>query len=241
MIAFMQARDGRRRFLACGVLAALAGSAVPLPAFPAPADDAPWVLRYEDEAGLTRIWLRQRPGGAPAFRATTVIEARLSALAAVLLDAAHTQEWVYRARSAELLESDGPTRGVSLVVTRMPWPLADRESIVAWELTQDPATLVVTLAGQGAPQKRPPDPQRVRIMNLLSRWQLVPRAGSGSVDVLFEGQGDPGGNLALPLLAEFVADAAWQAPLATLAGLRAIVMRPPFAQAVLPFVREPGP
>lgn len=205
------------------------------------ADDADgWQLRQEDPQTETRVWTRERPEGLPEFRAATIIPARLASLAAVLLDPTRTQDWVYRAREAVLLSSDGPTRGVTLVVTAMPLPLSDRESIVDWAMTQDPQTLVVTMAGHSVPDRLPPHPDRVRMPGFESRWQLSPRA-DGRVDVLFEGFADPGGNLALPWLRRFVAAAVWEAPWHTVRALSEIVQRPPFPQAELPFIREPAP
>lgn len=204
------------------------------------ADEADgWQLRQEDPQTETRVWTRERPEGLPAFRAATTIPARLASLAAVLLDPTRTQDWVFRAREAVLLASDGPTRGVTLVVTAMPLPLSDRESIVEWEMTQDPQTLTVTMAGHSLPDRLPPHPDRVRMPSFESRWQLTPRA-DGRVDVLFEGFADPGGNLALPLLRHFVAAAVWEAPWNTVRALREIVRQPPFPQAELSFISEPA-
>lgn len=199
-----------------------------------------WQLRQEDPATETRVFTRERPEGLPEFRAETTIPARLASLAAVLLDPTRTQDWVFRAREAMLLSSDGPTRGVTLVVTTMPLPLRDRESIVEWAMTQDPQTLVVTMAGHSVADRLPPHPERVRMPSFESRWQLSPRP-DGRVDVLFEGYADPGGNLALPWLRSFVAAAVWEAPWHTVRALREIVQRPPFPQAELPFLREPAP
>ena len=221
--------------------AAWLAAALLISAGPAHADDTgAWQLRHEDPQTDTRVWTRERAGAVPEFRATTSIEARLSTLAAVLLDNTRTREWVFRAREAVVLSSDGPNRGVTLVVTDMPPPLSDRESIVAWEMAQDPQTLTVTLAGHSVPDRLPPNPKRVRMQFFESRWQLTPRAG-GRVDVLFEGFGDPGGNLAQPLLRWFVNGAISEAPWQTIKALRGMVKRPPFPQAELPFIREPAP
>ena len=202
-------------------------------------DDSGWVLKQEDPETPTRVWLRDRPGGVPAFRATTVIDARLSSLAAVLLDGTRTHEWVYRTKESVSLRRVGPTRGTTLVVSSMPFPLNDRESVVEWEMTQDPVTLVVTMAGHSTDDAPPPHPDRVRMPTFESRWVFAPRA-DGRVDVQFEGVGDPGGNLALPIIREFVAAAIWQGPWSTIRALHDIVRRPPFPQATLPFIREPA-
>jgi hypothetical protein len=175
----------------------------------------------------------------PAFRATTVVDARLSSLTAVLLDTARAPEWVYRLREAVLLRAEGPTRGVTLVVTSLPFPLKDRESVVAWEVTQDPHSLVVTVACRAAADAPPVHPDRVRMAVFESRWVFAPRP-DGRVDVLLEGMGQPGGNLALPLLRHFASAAVWEGPWNTILALHQIVRQPPFAQAELPFIREPA-
>jgi hypothetical protein len=224
---------GLARITACvAVVLALAAPALAQ-------DDAGWQLKQEDPEVPTRVWLRDRPGGVPAFRATTVIDARLSSLAAVLLDGTRTQDWVYRARQSIRLRSDGPTRGTTLVVSSMPFPLSDRESVVEWEMTQDPATLTVTMAGHSTTDAPPPHPERVRMPTFESRWVFAPRP-DGRVDVLFEGVGDPGGNLALPVIRAFVAAAIWQGPWSTIRALHEIVRQPPYPQAELPFIREPA-
>lgn len=204
-----------------------------------PQEDPTWRLRTEDADLPARVYLRDRPGAAPAFRATTVIDARLSALATVLLDASRTQDWVYRVRHAELLQSEGPNRGITLVITGMPFPLADRESVVSWEMTQDPQTLVVSLKGQQAPHAPPSHPARVRMPVFESLWTLAPRS-DGRVDVMFEGMADLGGNLDGPVLRHFVSAAVWQGPWNTVLALHRMVRLPEYAQATLGFIREPA-
>lgn len=209
--------------------------------------ETPWQLRHTDPDTGTQVWLRDRGDQVPAFRASTRVQARLSSLAALLLDSERLPEWVYRTRSVQRLQQDDPQQGVSLVVTAMPWPLDDRESVVAWRLQQAASTRIVTLRGRGVePAGQPwlpePAPDRVRMPSFASQWVFAPVAGSaGQVDVVFEGHGDPGGSLASPLLRGFVAAAIWEAPLQTINALRRMLQRPEYRDAVLPFIAEPGP
>lgn len=213
----------------------------------APADAAPWQWRVTDTDSGTQVWLQDRGDLPPAFRATTRIQARLSSLVALLLDRSAMPEWVYRTASVQLLHQDGPQQGVSLVVTAMPWPLDDREAVVSWQLRQSPANAVVSLSDHsvepaGQPWLPEVAPGRVRMPSFGSQWVFAPVAGApGEVDVRFEGHGDPGGNLALPLLRSFVHGAIWQAPLQTVNALRKLVQRPAYRDAVLPFITEPTP
>ena len=214
---------------------------------PAQADPAPWQWRHTDADSGTQVWLQDRGDLPLAFRASTRVKARLSSLVALLLDRAAMPEWVYRTRSVRSLQQDGPQQGVSLVVTAMPWPLDDREAVVSWQLLQVPATAVVSINGHSVePAGQPWLPAaaagRVRMPSFASRWIFAPVAGvPGEVDVSFEGHGDPGGSLALPLLRDFVNAAIWQAPLQTVNALRTMVQRPAYRDAMLPFITEPAP
>lgn len=207
-------------------------------------DDTGWQLRHSEEASATQagtqVYLRQRGDEVPAFRVETRLQARLSSLVAVLMDTEHMPEWVHRTRRVNRLVSTQPTQGVSQVIVGLPWPLLDREAIVAWQLTQDAQTGVVTLEGRSSAEGPPPDPTRVRMPSFESRWRLAP-LGGGELAVRFEGLGDPGGNLASPLLRVFVDAAAWQSPLYTVTALRGQVALPRYRDAAWPFIREPAP
>ena len=229
------------------VLLACAGPWHPAAAQTDAAPGPPWQWRYTDPDRGTQVWLQDRGDLPPAFRASTRVKCRLSSLVALLLDRSAMPEWVYRTRSVRSLHQEGPTQGVSMVVTAMPWPLDDREAVVSWQLFQSPTTGVVTIRGghvepAGQPWLPAPAPGRVRMPSFGSQWTFAPVAGApGEVDVRFDGHGDPGGNLALPVLREFVHAAIWEAPLQTVNALRQMVQRPAYRDAVLPFIAEPAP
>ena len=199
-----------------------------------------WQLWHSDDATGTQVWLHARGQDVPAFRAITRVPARLGALTAVLMDTDRMPEWVYRARGVHRLDSSGAMAGVSQVITAMPWPLTDREAIVRWRLSQDADSGIVTLRGSADPARLPPRDDLVRMPTLESAWRLIPLP-QGQVEVWFEGHGDPGGNLAWPILRLFVDAAVWQAPFQTVIAVRQMVARPEFRDAQLPFIREPAP
>jgi hypothetical protein len=201
---------------------------------------AGWRLRHTDETTGTRVYLRDRGDAAPEFRAVTRMAVRLSTLVAVLLDTDRMPEWVYRTRQVTRLGRLEPTKGVSQVITAMPWPLRDREAVVAWHMAQEPRSGTVTIEGRSAKTGLPQKEDWVRMPSFESRWRFEPLA-DGQVEVRFEGFGDPGGSLALPLLREFVNAAVWEAPLLTVNALRQMVVRDEYRRAVFPFIREPAP
>lgn len=225
------------RLAKCAAGLAIATLLAPLPA----AGDEPgepWLLRHADPSTQTTVHTRDRGDAPTQFRAVTRLRVRLSALTAVLLDTERMPQWVYRTREALSLESSTPSSGIALVVTAMPWPLNDREAVVAWRLQQHASTGEVVMEGHSAPDRAPPAPGRVRMPTFESRWRFMPLE-TGEVQVSFEGEADLGGNLGHPLLRDFVRSAAWQAPLQTIEGLRHMVLQAPYRDAVLDFVREP--
>jgi hypothetical protein len=228
-----------RRLLAASLGRVAGASALLLAHAVVQADtQAPWLLRHTDEATGTQVFLRDAADGVPEFRAVTHMHARLSALAAALLDTRLMPDWVYRTRSVVNIDLVSATEGYTQVIVAMPWPFDDREAIVHWHLAQDPTSGTVTMRGTSAPDKLPADPAYVRMPAFESSWMFTPLPG-GDVEVVFRGRGDPGGNLASPLLRSFVGSAAWKAPLHTVVRLRDVVARPEIASAVFAFIREP--
>ncbi len=200
--------------------------------------EADWRLRQGDETTAVQVWLRTRGDELPAFRAVTRVQARLATLVALLLDPARMPLWVDRVQSAIPMPPPDPGAALTHLVFDMPWPLDDRDAVVLSRLTQDPTTLAVTIDGVSASERLAPTPGRVRMPSFEARWRFVPQ-GDGWVEVEFTGFGDPGGNLASPLLRGFVAAAVWQSPWHTMNALRRLIEWPAFRDAVVSGIREP--
>jgi hypothetical protein len=209
------------------------------PCLAGPAEEAAgWRPRTTDDDLGIEVYLRERADHLPEFLAITRVSARLSTLVAVLRDSEAMPRWVYRTRSVQVLEAPDATRGLSRVITAMPWPLQDRESIVEWQLRQDPANGEVLLEGRSVPDRAPPMTGVVRMPRFASSWAFKP-LGGGQVEVRFSGYGNLGGNLAEGALRVFVDSAVWLAPLATVRGLRDMIQKAEYRDAVLPHIREP--
>jgi hypothetical protein len=203
------------------------------------ADETGWRLQHVDEETQTQVFLRDRGHEVAEFRAVTHMKVRLSSLVAVLLDTDSMPAWVYRTRHVARLDGSSATHGVSQVITSMPWPLRDREAIVEWTLSQDPQSRAVTIEGRSAADKLAPTDGLQRMPSFESSWRFVPQPG-GEVEIRFEGHGDPGGNLSLPVLRTFVDAAVAEAPLRTVIALRKWATRPDYERATYPFIREPS-
>lgn len=204
-----------------------------------PAEEAVgWRLQATDDEQGIEVYQRERADRLPEFLAVTHVSARLSTLVALLRDASAMPRWVYRTRSVQVLEAPDAFRGLSRVITAMPWPLQDRESIVEWQLRQDAASGEVLLEGRSAPERAPPMAGVVRMPHFASSWSFKP-LGAGQVEVRFSGFGNLGGHLAEGALRAFVDSAVWVAPLETVKGLREMIQKPEYRNATLPHIREP--
>ncbi len=70
-----------------------------------------------------------------------------------------------------------------------------------------------------------------------STWTVAPLE-DGYVEVSFQGYGDPGGNLSLPVFRWYVDLTSWEAPLSTLTGLRRQVESGAFRGQRPAYIRE---
>ncbi len=87
-------------------------------------------------------------------------------------------------------------------------------------IAQNPHTYAVIIRIESVSGYYPHQQNRVRMPVVKSTWTLTP-VGEGLVEVMFQGFGEPGGNLSSPFFRRFYNPASWEAPLNTLAGLRA--------------------
>src|SRR6185503_15915343 len=216
--------------------AALLASVLCLPLACA-ADD--WQLRVADtEAGI-QVFSRVSEQGYPEFRGVTRVKSRLSAFVALFKDLDNMPNWAYRIRKAERLKVLSDTESYAYTINSLPPPLFDRDTIVHSLISQDPATLKLTFRGSGVPDFAPKNDRYVRMPVVESTWTFTP-LGEGMVEVVFEGYGDPGGNLSSGLLAWFVRLSLNEAPYQTMLQMKKQVVRPEYQAAHYAFVREPG-
>jgi hypothetical protein len=223
--------------IAAAGLAALIAAGL-LPSGAARADE--WQLKIEDAQADIRVYYRTHESGFTEFRAVTHVRSQLSGLVALFRDVDTMPEWVYRNRKAATLTRISDTEVYAYTVSEMQWPLKDRDAVVHTTLSQDPETLAVTIRGRGVPGHIPENEAYVRMRAVESFWRFTP-SGSGMVEVVFQGHGDPGGNLSSGLLQWVTRLVLWEAPFYTLLGLQKVVFRDAYQAGSFDFIREPAP
>lgn len=198
-----------------------------------------WELKVDDKEADIRIFSRVNERGYPEFRGVTRVKSTLSGFVALFKDLDHMPSWAYRIRKAERLKVISETESYAYTVNSLPPPLFDRDAIVHSMISQDPATLKMTFRGSGVPDYAPKNDRYVRMPVVESSWTFTP-LGGGMVEVVFEGYGDPGGNLSSGLLAFFVRLSLSEAPYQTILQMKKFVTRPEYQTARYAYILEPG-
>lgn len=132
-----------------------------------------------------------------AFRATKVecvLDGDYDKLISVISDVEGMTDWVYKSSSCEVLETYGPLDFLYAVITDMPWPMTDRESVI--HLRFDTARLpeAMTIIGTEAADPTPPTEGLERVSNYKAIWNVtMPEADKISIEYILEL--DPGGGI----------------------------------------------
>lgn len=217
----------RRRFwIGLGLAVVLAG---PLPAL---AQDESLAIDRQQ----VKVWTVREPD-APlrGFRATTTVRSSLSGLVRLIMDTGAAPEWIYRTDRMQLLRSDAQAGTFTVLAEMDFWPLPDRDVVVEGRVSQDPASLVVTVDSQAVRQAAlPPRAGFVRMRSMRGLWEFRP-VGQGLVEVSMRGHADPGGHIPDFLINLMIKET----PYRTLLGLRRVIANAKYQQERVPGIREP--
>ena len=215
------------RFLAC-LLFMLA-----VPAWSA--DAAGWKLE-KDKDGI-QIYTRAVPGWEiREMRGVTRHAGSLGSLVAAIHDPAAAPELNEFVAKSTIEQRDSETRYRLYTLTKMPWPLTDRDALMQREIVQDAKTRVVTVTDTATDQLMPERKGLVRIIKSRQQWTLTPNA-DGSVGVELRILSDPRG----PIPSSLLNTLSVSTPFKTLSQLKAVAQRAKYTQARLAFIKEGVP
>ena len=199
-------------------------------ALPASAGD--WKEATYDEEHDIRVFTRSVKGSdMKAFKAITHVQSSLTAPVALLQDVDRSHEWVFNCKAMALIEELSDTEAVYYMVTEMPWPVKNRDSISQTVITQNPETKTVRVDIDARNDVFPENDDHVRIRKMTGYWQFVPQ-GDGVIEVTYEAHANPGGGLPSWLVNSFVVDA----PINTLRGFRDLISEDVYQSAQRNFI-----
>lgn len=159
---------------------------------------------------------------------------RLSSLVAAINDPAASPELNEFVVESTVQKRERDTRYQLYSLTKMPWPLADRDVLMQRDIAQDPATLAVTVTDTAVTGGVPENQNLVRIIRSRQQWTFTPDA-DGSVVIELRMLTDPNGPIPSSLLNKL----SISTPFKTLVKLRELAQSPRYAWAQLAFVKGP--
>lgn len=186
-----------------------------------------------------KVWTRTIPDyPIRGFKAVTVVKSSLSGLISLIMDTERADQWIYRTMRVDVLKRDDEkSTFVIRVVTDFPWPLSNRDVIVAGRMSQDDKTGTVIVSSRSlvSPQYPPLD-EFVRMPDIDGNWIFRP-LGKGLVEVTMQGRADPGGSIP-PSVVNLIIH---ETPYRTLQGLRRMISDRRYQDASFTMIREPQP
>ena len=156
------------------------------------------------------------------FRAHMSIEARFETIVALITEASHYPNWVYKVSTCEVLEDQLPRTSKTYYTVAMPWPLKNRDGVTTSTVLQK-ANGHVVVRQTDAPEHLPEKEGYVRLKQVDTTWTIEDK-GDGNISLIYQSLADPDG---VPnwLVNLFLLDG----PQETLKNLRKEVSNPSYA------------
>ena len=107
------------------------------------------------EGTHVRVYSREVPGSRfLESKALTTVEARLTALVALVIDVEKHPQWIDSIDESRLIESVGPALSFSWSLSKAPWPVSDRDAIASAPLPVQEALVRLGGAAKQVSQER---------------------------------------------------------------------------------------
>jgi hypothetical protein len=151
------------------------------------------------------------------------------------MDTDHVSEWAYRILGVNVLtRDDDAATFVIYTKTDFPWPLSNRDVVLAGQIAQDEKTKLVTIRSRSTPAGQYPEqPGFLRMPDMVGDWIFRP-LGAGKVEVTMIGRANPSGNIPFGVVNLII----HETPYRTLQGLRQVIGADRYQRARLKQIKE---
>jgi hypothetical protein len=170
---------------------------------PASADEKGWELVKEHDG--IKVFTRDVPGSdIDEFKGVGIVDARLEVLASILRDVTAAEDWMKDTVHAEEIKQLEGEDKIVLNITKLPWPLKQRESLVHISVSMDykRGYAVIDMQGIDDARLRPIDSNYVR-MKYVHAAVILEYIDREHTRVTYTARLDPGGNIPIQI-ANFV-------------------------------------
>jgi hypothetical protein len=152
-----------------------------------------WTLAANEEG----IQVYTRPGinsKMKAVKVSSIFTATSTQVVAAILDIKTCNEWVYHSKVNTLIKQLSPVDLIYYSQVEVPWPVEDRDYVVAIHTEQNPQTKVITITSPCVPGYVPEKKGIVRISHSVGQWTITALAKNQTrAEYMLEV--DPGGNI----------------------------------------------
>jgi len=199
-------------------------------------DSADWKL-VSDRDGIQIYMAHSDDSRIKTFRGVTTFELDdFYAIGALLEDQEYFPRWLYLIRDLHEVRRRSTTDRDFYVLTKLPWPVADRDAGLNFLVRQDPQTHEVQINFRAREGIVKDEKKFVRIPEMYGHFNTLP-VGGKKVRVTFEVRLDPGGYIPA-FLANFILK---DIPFVSLQRVRRIINTDRFKGHVVDYIKPPEP
>ena len=142
-----------------------------------------------------QVFVSETAGSAiKSFRGVITVDSSMDAVLGVISDISSYPRWMHDCRSAKTIKIIGKNETYHHIISNMPWPVIDRDSVVRSVMTEHPAIEQVTIRFAAKPELIKKLPNTVRIRKLQGYWELT-SLQDNTLRVVYQVSLDPGGNI----------------------------------------------
>lgn len=184
-----------------------------------------------------KVWTRDVSGyPLREFRAETTVRSTLAGLVNLVMDTERAPEWIYRTSRVDILQrNDREQTFIVRMVSDFPWPMTDRDAVVAGRIFQSGDDTVHIISQSLLDDQYAADPALVRMLDFYGNWTFRP-LGNGMVRVTMQGRADPGGTLPHSIVNLIIHETPYQ----TMRGLHRVIGHARYQQSTMDAIREPA-
>ncbi len=128
-----------------------------------------------------------------SIRVQTVLEGTIPKLMQILGDISKHPEWVYKAKSATIVNQISPNEFIYYTETTLPWPASNRDAIIHLQMIPDTLQHSLNITAFSEPDLFEKKEGLVRIPYTNAKWHVTESNKHITIDYVFEV--DPGGDL----------------------------------------------
>ncbi len=131
-----------------------------------------------------------------AYRGDATISAPLDKVVSVVIDSNRRAEWAERVKEARILKENSPTDRIEYLVTRVPWPLKDRDFVLHTRIIPDRAAKTLRILVESTEYPEMPESSKyIRGYVKQADFVLSSIKSGKATRVLSESHVDPKGSI----------------------------------------------